>query len=239
MKIQAIKHAEFEGIGVIEKWAKENNYSVHFSNPYKGDLLPNTNDFDMLLIMGGPQSACELDKYPYLKEEISLIKEAINQEKYVIGFCLGAQLIAESLGAKTLKSENIEKGIFSVELTDAGKKDPILKHFGDKFEVAHWHCDMPGIPEGAELLAKSEGCSHQAFRYNEKTYGFQFHFEMTRQNLKDIISHLSCDASEGKYVQSEDQMMQHDIESINEKMITFLNQLTANKQELITNQYVF
>src|ERR1700736_22997 len=90
-----------------------------------------------------------LNDYPYLSDEINLISAVIRQNKPIVGFCLGSQLIAEALGARTRKSPDKEVGIFPVHLTDDGQRDPILKSFPTKFEVLHWHHDMPGIPDGA------------------------------------------------------------------------------------------
>src|SRR5437868_12177668 len=104
-------------------------HEISFTHTYKVERLPNTSQIDFLVIMGGPQSPLELDKYPYLRDEIDLTKKIIEQKKPVLGICLGAQIIGESLGAKTEQSPNKEIGIFPLQLTPEGIVDPLFKHF--------------------------------------------------------------------------------------------------------------
>lgn len=78
MKISFILHADFETPGVIQDWAKERGHQFTIYKPYKGDTCPQVKDFDFLIIMGGFQSATNIEPYPYLKDEIQLIKQAID-----------------------------------------------------------------------------------------------------------------------------------------------------------------
>lgn len=116
MRILFVLHASFEQPGFIETWAKNHNHSMQTVCPYKGDKFPNTNNFDFLVFMGGPQSPLEMDKAPYLRDEIVLIREALKQNKRILGVCLGAQLIGEAMGAKTERSPHREIGMNEIEL---------------------------------------------------------------------------------------------------------------------------
>src|SRR5580658_3369754 len=104
MKILCILHATFEKPGCIETWAKKCGHQFEKVNPYMGETLPDTDTFDFLIVMGGPQSPLEIDAAPYLIDEIQLIKQAIDDHKRILGVCLGAQLISEALGVKTERS---------------------------------------------------------------------------------------------------------------------------------------
>ena len=104
MYILCITHADFESPGVIESWSKKKGHTFRIAKPYLGEKLPSVHDFDVLIVMGGPQSGTKCDEFPYLVDEITLIKTAIQQNKKVLGFCLGAQLIGEALGAPTARS---------------------------------------------------------------------------------------------------------------------------------------
>ena len=223
MKIHYIQHATFEKLGAIEVWARKNNHELSGTHVYDGEKLPENTDFDLLVIMGGPQSPFEVDKYPYLNDEIALVKKAIKNNKKVWGTCLGAQIIAEALGVSTLRSEHKEVGMYPITVLDEGKNDPIFSQFGDIFDVMHWHNDMPGIPDGAILLAKSDGCSHQAFRYGDRVYGFQFHLEPTLELIKGMIKHCSDDLEANRYVRSEAELMASDYDAINQKMFAVLD----------------
>jgi len=232
MKILFVIHAAFEAPGCIETWAKKRGHQTQIVSPYKGEKIPNINDFDFLVVMGGPQSPLEMDKAPYLADEIALIKQAIIKHKRIIGICLGAQLIGEALGAKTERSPHREIGMFLVELLHEAKFDPVFGQFPEKFDVMHWHSDMPGIPKGATLIAKSEGCPRQIFRYGDRIYGFQCHFELTQELVKGMIEHCPDDLKAGTYIRSVKELMYADYSQINAKMDTVLDYL-ANLPELV------
>jgi GMP synthase (glutamine-hydrolysing) len=224
MKIQYILHAEFERPGIIEIWAKEKGFEEDFCRPFVGEKIPKVNGFDLLIVMGGPQSPLQLEEAPYLKDEIELIKETVDQNKPVLGFCLGAQLIGEALGGTTSRSPHKEVGVFPITLTEEGLQDSLLKGFPQQFDVVHWHNDMPGLTSASKILAYSEGCPRQIVRYLPNVYGFQCHPEITQVNMETMIKHCSDDLAPGRYVQGENTLLSHDYQKINQKMIQFLNQ---------------
>ena len=227
MKIHYIMHADFEPIGCIEDWAYGQNHILKGSKPFKGDKLPHVSDFDFLVIMGGPQSPLAMDKAPYLRDEIALIKEAVKADKKVLGFCLGAQLIGEALGGNTSQSPSKEVGVFPVTLTLKGQQDPLFKGFPPSFEVIHWHNDMPGATQDSELLAQSVGCPQQAYRYKHNVYGLQFHMEITNESIQELIAHCPDDLQPGSFVQSAEELSRQDLTPINDNMKLILNRLVA------------
>ncbi len=233
MRIHIIIHASFEKPGVIETWATHQGHTLSYTHIYREEQLPESSQIDFLIIMGGPQSPLELDKYPYLREEIALTKLIINQKKAVLGICLGAQIIGESLGAKTERSPNKEIGVFPIYLTAEGEQDPIFKQFSKSFDVMHWHNDMPGVPTGSALLAYSEGCPRQVIRYAKCVYGLQCHMEMTAELVQGMTEHCAADLNSGKYVQGIEKMRSSNFSTINEKMILILDQLTVLAQKEI------
>src|SRR3990167_5136868 len=151
MKILFVLHASFEKPGSIETWAKKKGHHTQEVSPYKDEHLPGVKDFDFLVVMGGPQSPLEINKNPYLADEIELIKKAIKAKKRILGVCLGAQLIGEALGAKAERSPNREVGMYLIELLEDAKYDPVFQKFPAKLDVMHWHSDMPGIAKDAVL----------------------------------------------------------------------------------------
>src|SRR3990167_9502868 len=144
MNILCFTHADFETPSVIENWARDRGHNFTICRPYKGDTPFAHPNFDCLIIMGGPQSPREIEKDPYLKDEIQVIQQAIQDDKIVLGFCLGAQLIGEALGAKTERSPEKEIGVYPITLTNEGLGDPLLQGLSSQFPVIHWHNDMPG-----------------------------------------------------------------------------------------------
>jgi GMP synthase (glutamine-hydrolysing) len=223
MKIHVVKHAAFENLGTIRAWAEEHDHSLIQTHTYKGEKLPCAEEFDFLIVMGGPQSPLALEEAPYLKNEIDLIKKSIDKNKAVLGICLGAQLIGEALGAKTEKSPHKEIGMHPISLFEQAKSDPIFSNFSSTFDVMHWHNDMPGLSNDAVLLARSEGCPRQAFRYGDRVYGFQFHMESTHCLIEGMIKHCAKDFTTGKYIKSPEDILNTDFISLSQKMKTALN----------------
>ena len=225
MRIHYLMHASFETPGVIEKWARDRGYTFDGTLTYTNKTLPDAADVDFLIVMGGPQSPLRMSDYPYLSDEINLISAVIRQTKPIVGFCLGSQLIAESLGARTQKSPDKEVGIFPVQLTDDGRQDPILKSLPTEFDVLHWHHDMPGIPDGAALLARSAGCPHQAFRFGDRIYGFQFHMEPTKESIKPLLENAVDDLAPSRYTQTPEEILSSDFETMNRRMTYVLDSM--------------
>lgn len=227
MRIHCVLHASFEGPAAIKDWAQAKGLEMTTTRTYAGEQLAGTNEFDFLLVMGGPQSPLEMEKYPFLQDEIELVSRAIADQKVILGICLGSQIIAEALGAPTQRSPQKEIGVFPVVLTEAGRVDPLFKNFPNKFSAFHWHNDMPGIPNGAVLLAKSLGCPHQAFRYGERIYGLEFHLEPTRESAKELIENCPGDLEPSTYTQTENEILSADFGTINRKMETILELLAS------------
>ncbi|MBS0271307.1 MAG: homoserine O-succinyltransferase [Proteobacteria bacterium] len=232
MKILCITHADFESPGVIESWAQKRGYDFLICCPYKRNLLPPYNEFDFLIIMGGPQSPLELEKAPYLRDEIVLIQQAIEQNKLVLGFCLGAQLIGEALGGKTMRSPEKEVGVYPLMLTKEGLKDDLLQGSPQSFPVIHWHNDMPGMTEESRVLAYSKGCPRQVIRYKSGVYGFQCHLEITLDGMRGMIEAVPGDLAPSQYTQNADELLRQDYLSINQRMEYILDRLIALGENL-------
>ena len=163
----------------------------------------------------------------YLAEEIELIKQSLKADKKVLGFCLGAQLIGEALGAEVCKSPEKEIGVYPISLTDEGKKDPLLQTFSETFPVIHWHGDMTGLTKSAKVLAFSEGCPRQIVRYAPKAYGFQCHLEIALSGMKDLIQAVPEDLAHSKYTQTEQELISHNYAPIHAKLEKILDHFIA------------
>jgi GMP synthase (glutamine-hydrolysing) len=221
MNILCITHADFENPGSIETWALKKGFKFQIVKPYQGEKLDHA--FDMLIVMGGPQSSTTLDEYPYLADEIALIKEAILQGKRILGFCLGAQLIGEALGASAERSPDKEVGVYPVFLTDDASKDELLADLPRSFPVIHWHNDMPGLLEDSALLAYSEGCPRQIIRYKSLVYGFQCHLEIDLNGIKAMVEAVPGDLQESRFTQTKQELLEQDYEAINNMMTRLLD----------------
>lgn len=237
MRIHFLLHESFEAPGAIEIWAQKNHLVVSYTRFFEhADLPKNTDSFDYLIVMGGPQSpATTVEECPYFdaSQEIAFIKSAIIDNKYLLGVCLGAQLIGEALEAEYSHSPNKEIGVFDVELTECAKSDPVFSEFPNKFPVGHWHGDMPGLTKQAEVLAFSQGCPRQVVKYSPRIYGFQCHFEFTPATIESMIANCSVELQQYTglpYVETAEQLKAHEYDSMNTLLFRFLDQMYLNFQ---------
>ena len=151
----------------------------------EGEALPDRREFDAVLAMGGPMGAADDRDHPWLAAERELIAAAIDAGRPVLGICLGAQLIAAALGAEVRPCERPEVGLLEVELTGEGRVDPLFAGLEGPVLSLQWHGDTFDLPEGAALLARSAEVANQAFRVGERTYGVQFHLEVTPEMARE------------------------------------------------------
>ena len=150
----------------------------------------------------------------------------------MIGICLGSQLIGEALGAKVRQSPEKEIGHYPITLTEAGKQNPLLAHFGSPLVVGHWHNDMPGLTDQSVVLATSEGCPRQIVQYGNAVYGFQCHIEFTAEAVEGLIQHSEQElaAAKGKrFIRSNAEMREWNYQEMNEKLWHFLDLLVEKR----------
>jgi GMP synthase-like glutamine amidotransferase len=185
MNALIIKHVDIEGPGLIEYCLEQEKISHQILELKPGVPLPKLDDFTHIVFLGGPMNVYEEDRYPFLRDEDLFIKEAIQRGKSILGICLGAQLIAKSLGAKVFKAPMKEIGWYDVSLTRVGSRDPLFSNLPKTFSVFQWHEDTFEIPKSAKLIATSSPVPRQAFRYGENAYGLQFHLEVTEEMIKE------------------------------------------------------
>jgi GMP synthase (glutamine-hydrolysing) len=201
MKIHWFQHVSFEGLGNIEKWGLDRGHSFSVTRFFQNDALPLADEFDWLIVMGGPMGVYDEADYPWLVEEKRFIERAIKTGKPLLGICLGAQLVASALGARVFPNAQKEIGWFPINLTEEGEVSPFFDLNPSRFTVFHWHGDTFDLPPGATLLAESEACKHQAFIYGDRVLGLQFHLESTPQTVDALIQHGSRDLKASTFVQ--------------------------------------
>ena len=207
MKIHCLMHVPFEGPAQIADWAESRGHALAFSHLFAGDALPELDAFDRLVVMGGPMGVGDEDQYPWLSAEKQLIRAAIDAGRSLVGICLGAQLIAEALGAPVSRNPQKEIGWFSIQLTEAARAHPLCKDLPTDLPVLHWHGDTFALPSGALHLAESDACSQQGFLVDGRILGLQFHLEMTPTSLRTLCSYCADELVPDTFVQSADEML--------------------------------
>ncbi|OOG23263.1 amidotransferase [Thioalkalivibrio denitrificans] len=205
MRAHFLQHVPFEGLGSIEPWLKGAGFEISCTRFFESTGLPDPAAFDLLIVMGGPMSVNDEDRFPWLRDEKQFIRNVIDRGTSVLGICLGAQLIAGSLGASVDPNPHKEIGWFPVHGVPSG--DSRVFHFPSSVEAFHWHGETFDLPPGAVRIAQSEGCVNQGFQIGASVIGLQFHLETTPESARAIVSHCRDELQPGRYVQPEAEIL--------------------------------
>jgi GMP synthase-like glutamine amidotransferase len=187
MRILVFQHVAVEHPGVFRQLWRENGDEWRTVELDAGELVPDLNGFDLLVVMGGPMDVWQEDLYPWLRPEKSAIRHWVTDlDRPFLGICLGHQLLAAALGGAVRLMDQPEIGIGEVTLTDAGRRDPLFAGFTPPLETFQWHgAEISQLPDGAEVLATNSSCPIQAFRYGRHAYGLQYHVEITASTVEE------------------------------------------------------
>lgn len=207
IRFHYLQHVPFEGIGCIEEWIIENDHTVTNTRFFEKHSLPEMDEFDWLIIMGGPMGVYNESQYPWLKIEKHFIRKAIEGDKTIIGVCLGAQLIAASIGARVYPNKQKEIGWFDIENALSFKQNESPFYINGKLTVFHWHGDTFDLPDGSTHLFCSEACYNQGFLYKGNVLGLQFHFEATPESVYEMVTHGDDELVPGAFVQSRESIL--------------------------------
>lgn len=209
MRIHFIQHVAYENPGYLLQWASDNQHHISFTKIFEAAAFPSPDDFDWLIVMGGPMGVYEAEKYEWLEAEIDFIRSAIDTGKKVLGICLGSQLVASALGARVYPHTQKEIGWYKVKKTSAGKTHPLLASLPDEWLTFHWHGDTFDLPAGAVHLLQSEACPHQAYLYNDQVMGLQFHMEATPELVKTMVENGRPELVPSTWTQSEKEILEN------------------------------
>lgn len=204
MRVLLLKHFDFDDESAVTSWAGDKGYACTVIDPSIEGILPHMESFDFLLVMGGPMSVYEEERYPWLAEEKKFILAAVHAGKAVFGICLGGQLLAEVLGGKVYRHEHKEIGFHPIRRTR--QIHPLFEGMPDRFHSYQWHGDAFDLPPGAERLAFSDACRNQAFAYGPNVLGVQFHLESTPSCIEAMLSRWSGELQAAPYIQNADRI---------------------------------
>ncbi|MGF1481226.1 MAG: type 1 glutamine amidotransferase [Cyanophyceae cyanobacterium] len=157
-RVLVIRHIEGSGLGLLEKFLKHKGVPIRYFNIASGDALTDAvTDYSHLILLGGPISAYEEDKHPFLLHEFALVETALAQQIPTVGICLGSQVLARVLGAKVYRGEQgREAGWCEVQFNAAARRDWLFQDFPERLQVFESHQDTFDIPPGCVHLASSD-----------------------------------------------------------------------------------
>lgn len=187
----ALRHVAFEDLGTLGPLLGARGYAVHYHDVGVDELWTSAaaHAADLLIVLGGPIGVGDEAQYPFLREELELIRARLSRRRPLLGICLGAQLIAAAAGAPVRAMERKEIGFGPVMLTAAGRASP-LAPLAAGVPVLHWHGDAFEVPAGAVHLAGTALCANQAFAIGGHALALQFHLEADVRRLESwLIGH--------------------------------------------------
>jgi len=200
-EVLVFQHDPFEDLGffaeVLEKQGADYRVVHLFHGEMPSEELENVT---ALIILGGPMSVDEEAIFPFLRWEKRIIRAAIDEAVPILGVCLGAQLIAATLGTRVFQGPVREIGWSRISITPHGQVDSLLGYLPENATVFQWHSDGFELPVGAVRLASSVHYGTQAFRVGKSIYGLQFHLEMTPRMIERWINERSKDLAAAPYI---------------------------------------
>lgn len=230
MNVHYLQHVSFEGLASIQPFLLKNGHHISATRLYKNEDLPDISSLDVLFVMGGPMGIYDDEEYNWLTKEKVFIEKAIKKGKKVIGICLGAQLIADVLGAQVYKNKYREIGWFPITRSRNCSKTVLDTTLPQSFEVFHWHGDTFDIPDRAVLLASSEACPNQGFIFDDSVLALQFHLETTFESASMLIQKCGNELDNSRYVQDKKSILSDSskFKSINSVMEDILQKNITN-----------
>lgn len=193
-EILVIQHFDRSAPGHLAAVAQSRGVSLRVVRPDRGEKVPeDAGGAAALVVLGGPMAAWEIEKFPFLQDEVAMMGRATAAGTPTLGICLGAQLLAHSAGARNFKGNFPEVGWTAVDLTDDGKADPLFAGLPPQFKMFEWHFDHFDLPTGAVQLASARLYPNQAYRLREGVYGLQFHPEKTAELIEKSLTEGKAD----------------------------------------------
>ncbi|CAI8747605.1 type 1 glutamine amidotransferase [Pseudomonas sp. IT-P294] len=173
--LNLIQHHPAEGPGAIADWAKSRDILLKVFRADLGQLPPAS--AAPAIVLGGPY---ESNAGPaWLEAERQWLMASLDQGAAVFAICLGAQLMALSLGGNVRRMDRSETGWTSVRFIN-----------GQLLKVLEWHEDAIDLPPEAQLLASSDQCAQQMYRVGPTRVGLQFHPEWNAESVATLNAHF-------------------------------------------------
>ena len=207
MRVHFLQHVPYEGLGSLQDWLQRGGHRITATRLYAGDSLPRPDTLDLLIVMGGPMGIHDEADYPWLLAEKRFLDAVLTTPARMLGICLGAQLLADRLGASVRAGLDREIGWFPVRRSPQADSTPLAAALPEEFLAFHWHGDTFELPAGAARLGHSEACANQGFLYADRVLGLQYHLEMTETGARDLIDCHRDQLGTGPFSQTETQLL--------------------------------
>lgn len=207
MRVLCLQHVGFEGPACIADWAERSGHELELARCFEPGVIEALSLPDVLVVLGGPMSTFEEQAHSWLIPEKRFIERALGARVPVLGICLGAQLLAEVLGARVYRNCHREIGWFPLAPAGAPEDALLDAILPLEFATFHWHGDTFDIPDGGKHMARSHACDNQAFVHDDRVVGLQFHMEATPGWVAGLIDRDRGRLVDAPYIQSAEAML--------------------------------
>lgn len=201
MRICCLLHSAYAGRLYLEEWARRRGHDWETVLVPEARELPRPSELDCLMILGGPMSVWEEKRHPWLASEKKLLARLVEAGKPVLGICLGAQLLAELLGARVYGGAHKEIGWFTATTTGEARLGWPGEALPERFETFFWHGDSFDLPPGATRIASSAAFENQGFFYG-RSLALQFHLEVRPRWVTMLAERDAAELVDAPFVQS-------------------------------------
>lgn len=200
MRIACLKHVRYEGPAYFPEWAGRTGHCLEeFLVPETG--LPEAGEHDRVIVIGGPMSVWETERYPWLGDEKRFLADVSAAGIPVFGICLGAQLLAEHLGARVAPGPAKEIGWHTLTTQPPARSTWLGDALPEKFVSFLWHGDFFELPDGAVPVAGSEAHPIEGFVHGA-SLALQFHLEVTAPWAHRLLERDARELVDGPFIQS-------------------------------------
>lgn len=195
MKILVFQHVAAEHPGSFRDLMKADGVAWHPVELDEGEPIPTLDDYDALMVFGGPQDVWQEQEHPWFVAEKAAIREWVAKDRPYLGVCLGHQLLADALGGKVGLMPKPEVGVTEVSLTAAGREAALFRGLSPTFPTLQWHgAAVLELPPGGIILAENGHCPIQSIQVGQRAFGIQYHVELTDATVPEwgAITEYRC-----------------------------------------------
>lgn len=196
LRVLVVRNADGDPAGTLAEWLPDAGLTLHEVSG--ADLPSELTGYAGMIVLGGPMSAGDDARAPWLPQLRALLRNAVAAELPTLAICLGAQLLAVAHGGRVGPNpDGPELGAQLVAKRTAAATDPLFAPLPITPDVIQWHYDaVLDLPPGAVHLASSPVCAHQAFRVGRLAWGLQFHIETTPAMVRAWAAQDAADLGE-------------------------------------------